>query len=251
MRLPIPHRIGALGLLAIGLAAGSPSPGVAFPSTDDAAVVPREWAQLALAHCREAEEQTERDDQVLAETLATAPVSREQASFLEREREARATARDRGRRATLGRLNAALYGDSALFQTRGSAGEQTFLEVMQALLRREDVCAVDAIEGTVLLGVLGVPLTVAASRQLRPDREVHLLNAAVSEQSSGGATLGQVFERMRPESPHLLLDYVAQVTREAIRQSQKPATTHEDLGPAVERRVAQFLELVSLASEPL
>jgi phosphatidylserine/phosphatidylglycerophosphate/cardiolipin synthase-like enzyme len=235
-----------LVLLPTQTLAESPSPSADVP----AVVTPAEWASLTLKTCRAATEQTYAADAALSRKLDSTPPSREQETFLTRELDARARAAKSGRRAALMRLNALLVGDDARFPLRGSRESDSFLDVLIGLLGHEDVCAIGAIEATVLFGVLGIPFNADSALHAGPDHEFQLIGGYVTDRLVKNDSLDQIFESMRPASIGDTLHYVETVTRQAILMRQ-PTASDGEVEPDIELRLRQFLEFIRYASEPI
>ena len=224
------------------------APAFAFSPAPD--VTPDEWAGIALAGCRAAADRTREADNALAQRFASGPASREQTTFLTREATARATADGNARRAALARLNVLLFSANATFPIAGSRETDSFRNVLNGLLGRESVCAIEAIEATVVFGTFGVPFTADLVGQLRPDREFEVIEARSRERLNQGNSVEQVFERMRPGTPDDLGRYVGAVAREALSARQDSAN-HGAIAPETDRRLRQFLEFISYAEEPV
>jgi phosphatidylserine/phosphatidylglycerophosphate/cardiolipin synthase-like enzyme len=214
-----------------------------------AAASPSQWADLALADCLDAGALAEAADGVLAGRLASIPRSREQAAFLAAEARARARGDDRARRASLARVNALLSGGTASFPDTASGGRDSFHDVLRGLLGGESVCAIEAVEATVLFASFGVPLDAGAARDLRPDREFQRLDALVRQHAANGRSLEDIYLEMRG-APADISPYITAVARAALETAATPG------GPSgfdsrTEHRLQQFLELVTYAVEPL
>jgi phosphatidylserine/phosphatidylglycerophosphate/cardiolipin synthase-like enzyme len=220
------------------------------PSAGRTSLGPQEWAELALEGCRAMAARTEAADEALRQKLAAQPTSREQGSFLAREAAARDTVGASGRRAVLNRVNALLFGGRAAFPDRDSSREETFREVLEDLLDRKDVCALEAIEATVLFGIFGMTFDATAARHLRPDREFLFIDEHLSEHVKDGDTVEQVFEHARPQSFADAAEHVEAVTREALLVRDRRGLT-DVLPPGAERRLRQFLEFIAHAAEPV
>jgi phosphatidylserine/phosphatidylglycerophosphate/cardiolipin synthase-like enzyme len=216
---------------------------------NQAAVTPAEWAALALAPCRTAGALTEGADAVLAQRLATLPVSREQAAFLKAEVRTRERADARARQGALARLEALLFGGQARFPDADSGRIDSFLDVLGDLVGREPTCALEAVESTVLFAIFGVPFDAAAARDTRPDRAFQRVDAFVRHRNSAGDTLADLFRSMRSR-PADASPYVAAITRAAFQGSSSGDGESGD-DSDFERRVRQFVEFVTYAAEPV
>jgi phosphatidylserine/phosphatidylglycerophosphate/cardiolipin synthase-like enzyme len=233
-------RVAVLIILLGGSTAGAQplAPGVS----------PSEWADLALADCRAAEEFVEAADGVLAGRLASIPRSREQAAFLAAEAKARERGDHRARRASLARVDALLFGGTARFPDTDSGSRDSFRDVLSGLLGRESVCAIEAIEATVLFAAFGVPFDAAAARDLRPDREFQRLDALVRQQAANGRSLEDIYLEVRG-GPADVSPYITAVARAALETAAPDGSTGFDSRTG--HRLQQFLEFVTYAAEPV
>jgi phosphatidylserine/phosphatidylglycerophosphate/cardiolipin synthase-like enzyme len=212
---------------------------------------PAEWANVVLEGCRSAAAQTRAADESLDRKLASGPQSREESSFLVREAAARASLGAADRRATFGRLNALLFGSTARLHDRESVREDTFVDVLKSLLGREDVCALEAIESTVVFALFGLPYDADTARHVGPDRQFRIIGARVRRYQAEGNSPARVFEHMRPVPPDATVPYIEAVTREALAISSRSSGSNGDIRGNVERRLAQFLEFIQYAAEPV
>ena len=213
------------------------------------AISPSRWADLALADCHAARGLVEAADGMLADRLASIPRSREQAAFLAAEARVRERGDHRARRAALARVDALLFGGTARFPDTASGSRDSFRDVLSGLLGRESVCAIEAIEATVLFAAFGVPFDAAAARDLRPDREFQRLDALVRRHAATGRPLEDIYVDMRG-APSEVVPYITAVARAAIETAAAP-----DGSPGFDgrsgHRLQQFLEFVTYAAEPV
>jgi len=223
----------------------------AFAFSPQSEVSPDQWARMALAGCSAAAERLRGADEELERQLASRPVSREQAAFLTRETAARATSDKKRRIAAIARLHALLFGGNARFPNAETESSDSFLDVLRRLLGGEDVCAIEAIEGTVVLGLFGVPLNADAAGRLRSDREFMAIEAFFRANRDRGDSLEQVFERMRPAAPDDLLARVQAVAREALRRRRNATSNDGGIPSDLEQSLRQFLEFITYGAEPV
>lgn len=214
------------------------------------AVSPAEWAELALAPCRTAGELARAADEALAERLASTGLSRDQAAFRASEKEARKSLDERARRGALARLDGLLFGETARFPDAESGSRDSFRDVLDGLLGREQRCALEAIEATVLFAIFGVPFDADAARDLRPDREFQRLDRIVRQKAFAGRSLERVFVEMRAPSGGMTL-YIAAVVRAALPRNMSSSDGGPKVDSLVERRLRQLLEFVAFAAEPV
>jgi phosphatidylserine/phosphatidylglycerophosphate/cardiolipin synthase-like enzyme len=255
-RLVVCFIVAALALLARPAVAAQSLPRMADPQNaqpqarPDIAVSPAEWAELALAPCRRAGELARAADAALAERLASSVLSREQAAFLKSETKVRARVDERARRGTLARLDALLSGDRARFPDAESGGRDSFRDVLNGLLGREQACALEAVEATVLFGIFGVPFEADTARDVRPDREFQRLDAVVGQHVSAGYSLDRIFQEMRGPQEHAAR-FIEAVVRAASPALVSSADGSAEIDSKVEHRLQQFLEFITYAAEPV
>ena len=217
-----------------------------MPSVDS----PEQWADAALQRCRVGAERIAAADATLSKERDSIPVSRDQAAFLKQEAHARARADASGRRTAVARLNALLSGSRARFFNRQSGADDSFVDVLTDLLGREDVCAIGALEATILFGVLGVPFDRDSAAHARPEDEFQILDARMSTYAATRDTLDRIFERLRPGPTENPLPYVEAVARRAMQMRRTPASA-TPLDPDLERRLSELLEFITYAAEPI
>jgi phosphatidylserine/phosphatidylglycerophosphate/cardiolipin synthase-like enzyme len=213
-------------------------------------VNPAEWAALALERCRMAGELTLAADDALGQRLESRPVSREQAAFLTSESRARSRADARARRGTLARMDALLSGSTARFPDPDSGRRDAFPDVLDRLIGRENACALEAVEATVLFAIFGVPFEAGAARDLRPDREFQRLDAIVRQHVTAGESLERAFELMRSRSADAA-PYIAAVIRAALRTEVSSSDGAGEMDSERDRRLRQVLEFITYAAEPV
>ena len=213
-------------------------------------LAPEGWARLLLERCRALAEERRSADEALTRSLESLPASREQAAFLSREAAARSRVDESARRAALSRLNVLLGGNSARFPDRHSGKEDSFRDVLTHLLGREDPCAIERIEATILFGLVAIPFDEDAARHAQPNLEFGWIDGHVRNHLEDQESLEQIFAFMRPDSTADVLPYVEAVIRQAT--STGPLYESGNVAPPdFELRLRQLLELVRYAAEPV
>jgi phosphatidylserine/phosphatidylglycerophosphate/cardiolipin synthase-like enzyme len=140
-----------------------------------------------------------------------------------------------------------LFGEGVRFRDVAGGTHDSVDEVLLELLGRPTPCAVEAVEGTILFSIFGVPFDRDAARELRPDREFQRVNGIVRGYVANGTPLGTVFERMRAPSGETA-PYLAAVVRAARQPSADDAS---DMDEAIEHRLRQLIEVITYVAEPV
>ncbi len=230
---------GAMPLAVAGHAAADPAP----------IVSPAEWAALALAPCRAEAERWRQDDLALAARLAEGTVSRERAAFLRREETARATARRNAIRGGLARLGTLMFGVDPKIAVGGRRPEP-FPKVLDGLLAGLDVCAIEAVEATIVIGLFDVPFTSEMAGNLTPERQFLVVESRIREQLAAGVTLEQIFATMRPPAGAPFVDFLDALIETAM-PAPATAAAAAAIDPAPAQRRRAFLEYLNYAVEPI
>lgn len=247
MRLGMPGVLVATLLMGVAPAEARQARPAAESGPVEAVLDDGLWVTRILAPCREAQAAEAAADQAFAARLDPATASREERSMLQREALARQTARANARRGAVAHLTTLLFAFKARVATGGTATEPMG-DVVEALLATSDPCAVDAVEGTLLAGLFGLPFTDTTARRLQAEGPFALADARFLELTAAGLSADDVFERLRPADDRQPLAYVAEVLRAA-------AASGADAGRASpverDRRLRQVIEFLPLVFEPL
>ncbi len=239
------RRIVAAGAVCVWLSAAAV---VAAPTpAPPAAVTPAAWADLALTRCRAEAEHWRREDEALAARLAAGTPSREQATFLARENTARGLARRSALRGGLARLGTLMFGIDPKVSV-GGATPEPLREVLEALLAGLDICELEAVEATIVLGLFGLPLDAAVAAQLTAERQFDAVDARIRDRLAAGESLEQIFVALRPASDADFLGHLDALVGAALAGHAADGRPRDPREPA--RRRA-FLEYLPYAAEPI
>lgn len=235
--------VGAMCVLAgMGVAVASPQ------ETDPpAAMTPAVWAELALARCQAEADAWRRDDEALAARLAAGTPSREQTSFLGREQAARALARRNALRGGLARLGTLMFGIDPKVSVDGAAPEP-LRKVLEGLLAGLDICELEAVEATIVLGLFGVPLDAALAARLTPQRQFEAVEEMIRARQAAGESLERIYVALRPPSEAAFLGAVDAVVAAALARH---AVDGRPRDPRESARRRAFLEYLPYAAEPI
>lgn len=241
----------AIWLLAVLAAPVSALDGPGGPGDADPVPVvsPAGWAHLALAPCRAEAERWRADDLALAERLAAGTVSRERRTFLRREEAARATARRNAVRGGLARLGTLMFGVDPRIAVGGRRPEP-FPKVLAGLLAGLDVCAIEAVEATIVIGLFDLPFTSDMAANLTPERQFATVEARIRGQLASGASLEQIFSTMRPPAGAPFVDFLDALV-EVATLSRVSSTGESEFDPQAAPRRRAFLEYLRYAVEPI
>ena len=231
-----------LVLAAAGVAVAAPQ-----PPEPAAGVSPAAWAELALARCRAETEQWRADDAALATELAAGTPSREQASFLAREDAARALARRNALRGGLARLGTLMFGIDPKVSVDGAPSEP-LRKVLEGLLSGLDICELEAVEATIVLGLFGMTFEAELAARLTSERQFEAVDARIRARLAAGDSPEQVYVALRPASEAAFLAHLDAVVATAL--TRHAAEGRPRVPQAAARRRA-FLEYLPYAAEPI
>ncbi len=231
-----------LVLVAAGVAAAAPQ-----PSEPAAGVSPAVWAELALSRCQVETAQWRVDDAALAAELATGTPSQEQASFLAREDAARALANRNALRGGLARLGTLMFGIDPKVSVDGAPPEP-LRKVLEGLLSGLDICELEAVEATIVLGLFGMTFEADLAARLTPERQFEAVDARIRALLAAGGSLEQVYVALRPASEAAFLEHLDAVVATALTRHAAAGRTRV---PQAAARRRAFLEYLPYAAEPI
>jgi phosphatidylserine/phosphatidylglycerophosphate/cardiolipin synthase-like enzyme len=209
---------------------------------------PEAWARHALSRCMQVVERLQEADDRLEARLTDSAQSREQASFLERERVTRERAGQRLRSAGLARLDTLLLGRKRRLSdlTRAMRGESFRL---RDVLGEADACALEALEATTFFSVFGLPFDPTRTATPGRSAEFEILGATITEHLARGRTLEAIFSMMRPPPGDDTFAHVDAVARAALGLDPTHAT--DGVSPDLSARLRHLVEAMQLADEPM
>jgi hypothetical protein len=204
----------AAGAVCLLVATGAAN---AAPGQPDAApaLTPAAWADVALTRCRAEAEHWRAEDAALATRLSAGTPPREQASFLDREHAARALARRNALRGGLARLGTLTFGIDPKVSVDGAAPEP-LRKVHEGLLAGLDICELEAVEATIVLGLFDVPFEAALAERLTAEGQFDAVDARIRERLTAGDSLEQIYVALRPASEAAFLRYLDAVVVAAL-----------------------------------
>ncbi len=173
--------------------------------------------------------------------------SREQTTFLAREDAARGLARRSALRGGLARLGTITFGIDPKVSVDGAAPEP-LRKVLEGLLAGLDVCELEAVEATIVLGLFGLPLDAAVAAQLTPERQFDAVDAHIRARLAAGDSLEQIFVALRPASDADFLDHLDAVVGAALAAHTADGRPRD---PQEAARRRAFLEYLPYAAEPI
>jgi phosphatidylserine/phosphatidylglycerophosphate/cardiolipin synthase-like enzyme len=188
-------------------------------------------------------------DQRLAARLTESVPSREEATFLDRERATRERAGKRSHGAGIARLETLLLGRKRRLSDLASAmrGGESFR--LDEVLSEADACALEALEATAFFSVFGLPFD--ATRATAPGRsaEFEVLGATITGHLTEGRSLEAIYTLMRPPQGDDTFAHVHAVARAALGFDQPSAT--DGISPALSARLDRLIDAMQLAAEPM
>lgn len=240
------RRVFAAGAVCLLVATGAAN---AAPGQPDAApaLTPAAWADVALTRCRAEAEHWRAEDAALATRLSAGTPPREQASFLDREHAARALARRNALRGGLARLGTLTFGIDPKVSVDGAAPEP-LRKVHEGLLAGLDICELEAVEATIVLGLFDVPFEAALAERLTAEGQFDAVDARIRERLTAGDSLEQIYVALRPASEAAFLRYLDAVVVAALAGHVAEGQPRD---PREAGRRRAFLEYLPYAAEPI